>query len=440
MNLKRAGFAISSFILLAGLGFFTPESSSDLKFSQNYPATVCPTNQSEASSVALLPKKGIKIREITSGRNNFRKSSQGSIPLFASPLLVIGNPVTSISLGTSAKNWTSASICTLGTGTSWFLGASGDVTSRSRLMLVNSGLSPSTVEVNIWSEQGAGVTRNFTIGASSEKDIALASFAPGSKKIGLKVVTLSGRVTSFLFDSRKKGLKYLGGDFVPAIPEPAQSLVIPAVLAVGLKSQVATHYLRLLSPTTAEATVSVELVSSNGIFTPIGFDAIKVSAGIVKEIQLVGDFGKKPFALRIVSNQPVLASVYTRAKVKTGSDFAWSGSTNPISDISFNLYGLEPTLTLVGVIITAQITWVDNQGREKKVDVSGEDIYNWKVPANTRTIRIRASTYRGSDFVYGGFTWSNESGIAFLPLTTGSTLESSSRPISDVTVISKQGE
>lgn len=437
MKLKRSGAVIFLFILLAGLGFFMPESSPDTKFSQNYPATVCPTHQSEASSIALLPKKGVKIREITAGRNDFRKSKQGSIPLLASPLLVIGNPVTSISLETSAKNWTAASICTLGTGTSWFLGASGEVTSRSRLALINSGLSPSSVEVNIWSEKGVGVRRNFTIAASSEKVITLASFAPGSKYIGLKVVTLSGRVTSFLFDSRKRGLKNLGGDFVPSILEPAQSLTIPAVLAVGLKSQVATHYLRLLSPTSSDATVSVELVSSVGIFTPIGFDAIKVSAGIVKEIQLVGDFGKKPFALRIVANQPILASLYTRAKVKTGSDFAWSTPVNPIKDISFNLYGLEPTLTLTGSIINAQIIWMDKEGREKKTEVSEEDIYNWKVPANTRTIRILASTNRGSDSLYGGLTWSNENGIAFLPLTPGSNLESSSKPISDVTVISK---
>ena len=53
---------------------------------------------------------------------------------------------------------------------------------------------------------------------------------PGEEAVAVHVATRSGRVTSFLYDQRKKGLSSLGSDFVSSTSSPSTRLVIPTVL------------------------------------------------------------------------------------------------------------------------------------------------------------------------------------------------------------------
>jgi hypothetical protein len=431
----RASIALLIFILVLHIAHLLPQTSSVTEVTQSYPATACPGPVGDAKATALIPNKKIMIREIDRPQSEMRKNNQGAYLMNQGALLVEGNPANTVQIQSRAKRWTTATTCTVSDPTVWFVGGTANVTSQSKIILVNSGLSDAIIDITSYSENGATQPVPFTVKPSSEKVVRVDSLDPGSSRTAIKVVTRSGRVTSYLLDERVKGLNNVGGDFVAPLSAPSRELTIPGLpIKFGDTSKI-EHRIRIMTPGKIDATASVEVISPDGVFIPVGFGNFILKPEEVRDINLSGvDLGKKTFAVKITATEPIVASVFTEVKKGSVSDFLWSSPSQPFGSVSLNFYGLEPTLSFVSERIQIELSWRDNRGKIGSKTLVGEEIANWKVPANTRLISIVNKS--GS---VGSMSWITQDGVAHLPIALSTNLESSTKPIADISVIRPQG-
>ena len=435
MKETRASFALLIFIIIAHIAHLLPQSSSTSIVTQSYPATACPAGVSGAQETALLASKNIEIRNINQPNVELKKNGSGSYPLNRGAILVAGNVANTNVIMTRSGKWTSAATCTISGPVNWFVGGTANVTSQSKLILINSGLSDALIDLTAYSESGSSQSLPVTVRASSEKVVRIDSLSPGSERIVLKVETRSGRVTSYLLDERVRGLSNIGADFVPAISEAGRELVI-AGLAVKLGSSSSIkHTLRLMSVREVDASASVEIISPDGVYVPVEIGEISLNAREVTDIDLSGvDFGSKTFALKINATNEIVASVLSEVKSGSISDFTWSAPSRSFNTVTFNIYGLEPVMSFVGERIILSIAWRDRQGRGNSELIRGDEIVNWRVPPNARLLTINSTNP-----VVAAMSWKSGDGVARLGIAPSTNLESATKPVADIAVIQPRG-
>lgn len=430
---SRAAMALLIFIITAHVAFLLPDSevSKAKEISRSYSVTTCPGPINDSRSTTLLPAKSVGIRDLSRKASGFAELSVGNPNNLKRAIVVAGNPNDSITIQSKNSKWTAAAFCGSGQENSWFVGGTADVTSRSKLILVNSGLSDAVVEVTVFNETGGRIPESITVKALSEKIIRVDSLDPGSSQLVVNVKTIGGRVTSYLLDERVKGLRNLGGDFVSSINDPQTSQVIPGLLAKYGQTGKLSHTLRIMNTSDVESTASVEIISSDGVYIPVELSEIRLDSRKVREIELVDlDLGRTNFGLKIESESPFVASVLTELKSGNISDFTWSIPAISLNEIGFNLYGLEPILTLVGEKIDATIEIKTRDGKNITKNLAGDEIVNWQFPENVRLVRIINRTQ-----VRGAMTWISNDGLTHLALNQAASLESATRPVADISVI-----
>lgn len=431
MKETRASFALLIFMIMAHIAFFLPDSSDSLEISKSYSVTTCPGPINDAKLTALIPSKSIGVRGLAKKTSGFTELSVGNPNNLKSAIVIAGNPDDAIAIQSKPSRWTSAAICGSGSANSWFVGGTADVTSRGKLVLVNSGLSDAIVEVSVFNESGGRNPESITVKALSEKIIRVDSLDPGSASLVINVKTIGGRVTSYLLDERVKGLNNIGGDFVAPISEPNNVQIIPGLFAKYGESGKLKHTLRIMSIEESESTAAAEIISSDGVFIPVALSDIRLKPKQVIDIPLEGfDLGRANFGLKVQSEGKIVASVFTELSSGNISDFSWSSSAAELEEIGFNLYGLEPFLTIVGDEIDATVEIKTREGKEIIKNLSGQEIVNWKIPSNSRLVKILNRTASSA-----ALSWVSGDGITSLPLNRAAALESAARPIADIAVI-----
>jgi len=427
----RASFALLFFIIAAHIAYFLPQVSIESEVSQSYSVTTCPGAVNDSRSTALLPSRQVGIRELVRANASFTKATTSTPALARGAIIVQGDPRNSWVIQTKASRWTSAATCISGAATSWFVGGTANVTSQGKLVLINSGLSDAVAEVATYSEDGPSEPRSITVKALTKREIRIDSLAPGADRLVVKVKVISGRVTSFLVDERVRGLNNIGGDFVAPISTPSTELVIAGLPAAFGSSSTITRTLRLMSTDDVDTNVSVEVLSREGVYVPVELGNIEINAGEVVDIPLENlDLGKGNFGLKITATTSIVASLFSEVKSGSISDFMWSAPSPAFENASFNIYGLEPSITFVGDVIRARIQWRSRDGESFTENLSGAEILNWRVPANTRLITIsNLSSARA------GMSWLTSDGVTHLPIESAATLESAARPRADISVI-----
>ncbi len=431
MKETRASFALLFFIIAAHIAYFLPQVSIESEVSQSYSVTTCPEAVNGSRSTALLPTRQVGVRELARANASFNKPKSGTPTLSSGAIIVEGDPRNSWVIQTKATRWTSAATCISVATTSWFVGGTENVTSQGKLVLINGGLSDAVAEVATYSEDGPSVPRSITVKALTEREIRIDSLLPGANRLVVKVKVISGRVTSFLIDERARGLDNIGGDFVAPITTPSTELVIAGLPAKFGSSSSITRVLRLMSTDEVDTNVSVEVISRAGIYVPVELGNIEINAGEVVDIPIQNlDLGKGNFGLKIMATSAIVASLLSEVKSGSVSDFMWSAPSPSFENASFNIYGLEPSITFLGDQIRARIQWRSRDGKSFSENLSGEEILNWRVPANTRLITI--SNISGAR---AGMSWLTSDGVTHLPIESAATLESAARPRADISVI-----
>ena len=431
MRFKRPLVIAAVVTATLAISNFTPSAITQSDFSENYPPVVCPATPSGESSAISVPSTQTGSRVLGKKTTIYKPARTLRLMQGSSPTILDTKNMTSPVWQIKKGVWAGATICSAPAISQWFVGGAADVTSKGKLILINSGLSEAIIDVEIWSESGARPPKVVTLKANSSVVQNLDSLDPGAKRLALHIAPRSGRVNAFLVDERGRGLKSLGGDMVNASPDPTKVNVIPAIPHIKRSAKALGHTLRVIAPGDVDARISVELISTKGSFIPVGFDDRVIKAGVVTEIALNPQLVPSIFSLRITSDRPIVSSVYSSTYAESKSDFVWSTSTSEMKEYSLAVSGLAPTLVFSGDEISVAISILYTNKKEKKFTVTGEGIATFKVPDNARTINFT----KVGDKIGGGALISTQSGYGYFPLNPGSEISRVLLPSANIRVL-----
>ncbi len=431
MKFKKVGIlaAVIALTLLATNLF--DANTSARRFSKSFPAVVCPPNPAgviTATSVSSKKTPFYRIGNKSTKLINIKTLRYSSV---SDPILLQTEGITPVSFQSRKGVWAGSVICTAPVTSQWFVGGTSDVSSKGVIYLVNSGLSVSIADIFTWSENGEQAVKTITLRANSTATVKLDSLAPGDSDIVVKVVARSGRVNSFLIDERVKGLQKLGGDSVNAILAPSGKFVITGIPQQLVKKKAPSHYLRLFVPGVADANFTLELLSSNGRFIPTGFNERKLTSGKVVEIKLKPEVAKGAFAIKLTSDQPLVAAIRSRATSNGNSDFVWSTPSPALAPLQIAIGGILPKIIFAGDSIAVDLKIEFSNGKVKEQSITGSDLVSWQVPNNAIAITV----IRAGVDNYAGALVAARSGYAFFPIATGAELTKVAIPSSNIRVL-----
>ncbi len=405
------------------------------KFSSSYPAVVCPSTPSGLTTAISLPSSKSQIRSTGTKSLSFIPAQTLRYMQSKAPIILESQGATPVVWQIRKGVWAGSTICSSLQTEQWFVGGSADVTSKGKLILVNSGLSAATVDIEVWNEIGAQPAKALTIKANSYLEVGVDSLAPGSQSLVIKLFTRAGRVTSYMIDERGRGLRALGGDIVNFAPKVSKEVFIPAiphtVRKVGSRTVELPHSLRILVPGELDARITVSIFSTDGSFIPAGLEGKVVKSGSVATLDLNPNLPASRFGVRITSDEPIVASVFSQTVAEGKSDFIWSTAGTELTESNFSIAGLAPQLIFIGERIKVEMVLLSNNGKRKTVRVNGEDIASVKIPDGVRSLSI---TDAGKG-IYAAGLIATKSGYGYFPLTAGSVLTKSSVPMSNIRVL-----
>jgi len=427
---KGAILAAVIVVVLLATNLFEANTNSR-KYSRSFPAVVCPPNPAGVTTVTSVSSKEIPFYRIGNKSTKFADIKTLRYSSVSDPILLQTEGLTPVSFQSRKGVWAGSVLCTAPVTSQWFVGGTSDVSSKGVVYIVNSGLSVSIVDVFTWSENGEQSVRTLTLKANSSAAVKLDSLAPGDSEIVVKVVARSGRVNSFLIDERVKGLQKLGGDSVNSILGPARKFVITGIPQQLVKKKAPTHYLRLFVPGIADANFTLELLSSDGRFIPTGFNERKLVSGKVVELKLKPEVAEGAFAIKLTSDQPLLAAIRSRANSNGNSDFVWTTPAPALAPLQIAVGGISPRIIFAGDAIAIEVRVSFANGKIKKESITGSDLVTWQVPDKAIAITVLNA---GIDNYAGGLI-AAKSGYAFFPIASGAELTKVAIPSSNIRVL-----
>jgi hypothetical protein len=424
--------SICSIVLVTNLINFASTTS---RFSLNYPPVVCPPAGSGLTSAISLASTKVPLRTTGSKTSALKPSQSTRYIQKSNPAIIDAQGATPVAWQFKQGKWAGAAICSSSNSSQWFVGGSADVTSQGKLILVNSGLSGAVADIDLWTETGIQTSKSVTLKSDSFQSIGLDSLAPGSQNLAIHVQTRSGRLNSFMVDERGRGLRALGGDLVNSTENPSKILNIPAIPHLlrtpGKKSSALSHTLRILNPGEVSARIDVEVISTDGTFIPVGFESREIANGKVLALKLDPNMPSGKFGIRISSDQPIVASVYSQTSAQGKSDFIWSTPASELEDFRLAVTGLSPQLVFMGNKINVTLELFYTNGKRKEHKIIGEEIAVFQVPDGVRVLELSGV----SEDVYAGALATSPNGYGYFPLSAGSALTKASIPTSNIRVL-----
>ncbi len=432
--MKRSIYALLALALSFTLATLLTVTTKSSVFSESYPAVVCPPTLSGLSSQISLSSRKTAFQRLSNRSTKTIPFNVLRYPVSKDSLVISATGVTPVVWQSRAGSWAGGAICSGPTSSQWFVGGSSDVTSRGRLMVINSGLSEAIVDVQAYSENGKQPLVSLNLKSKSYIVLNLDSLATGDTSLTVHVLPRSGRINAFMIDELGAGLQSLGGDLVNPITSPSRTLVIPAIPnQIPKKGQKASgsHTLRVLTPSDVDANVTVELLSADGRFIPVGFNSRRISSGIVTELRLSPKISASAFAVRIKSDEPIVAAISSRVTVKGRKDFVWSTPTPALVPMAMAVTGLTPLIAFASDSIAVKVEVTYLNGKKSLATIKGSDIATWRVPNAARSITI----IKASSETYAGALVASANGYGYLPITPGSLLTRVEIPSSNIRVL-----
>jgi hypothetical protein len=431
MKFKKGAILASIIaVLLLATNLFDANTNSR-QYSKSFPAVVCPPNPAGVTTVTSVSSKKTPFYRVGKKSTKLVDIKTLRYSSVSDPILLQTDGQTPVSFQSRTGIWAGSVLCTAPATSQWFVGGTSDVSSKGVIYIVNSGLSVSIVDIFTWSENGEQAIKTLSLKADSSVAVKLDSLAPGDSNIVVEVVARSGRVNSFLVDERANGLQKLGGDSVNAISAPARKFVITGIPQQLVNNKVPNHYLRLFVPGVADANFTLELLSSNGRFIPIGFNERKLVSGKVVELKLTPEVAKGAFAIKLTSDQPLVAAIRSRSTSNGNSDFVWITPAAALAPLQIAIGGISPKIIFAGDAIAVDLRVTFSNGKVKEQSITGSDLVSWQVPNNAIAITVLSA---GIDN-YAGALIAAKSGYAFFPIASGAELTKVAIPSSNIRVL-----
>ena len=422
MKFRRLIYLISVVAAATVIGNLLQADGDSRKYSENYPELVCPNIGGAQTQVSLTTSKKL-VRFLPSKNYNFVPAKTNRLLTNSSSVIVDGAGTSSMAWISKSGVWAGGVNCLAPQEQQFFVGATADVSSKAKLVVINAGLSSSIVDVITFSEN-ASLKKTITVGKNQVSSLNLVTLAPGAKSVALQVIPRTGRVTSYLVDERGRGLQLLGGDIVNSQSGLNKNLWIPGI---AHSSKNKSHTLRILNPGAAATIITVEVLSSDGRYIPVGLDNRKIQGGKVADISFDFDGKQSSFGIRITSDQPIAASVFSRI----GADFTWSTATAPANTGTWAITGLDPTLQFVGTEIEVELKVLMPKKKIISKQIVGTDYATYKLPSGAIGMRIE----RISNNTAAALLVTSQSGIGYLPIVNGSQLTRSTVPTANIGVL-----
>jgi hypothetical protein len=401
-------------------------------YSESYPAVVCPPTIAGLTSQISLTSKKTPFQRLQNRTNKTAPVKVLRLPVNKDSLLFNSEGVAPVVWQSKASSWAGGAVCTGPATSQWFVGGTADITTRGRLMIVNSGLSDAVVDVQSFTENGKQPLRTITVVSRSYLVISTDSLAPGDKYLVVHVAPRSGRVNAFMIDEQSKGLSSLGGDLVNFAPTASKSLMIPAIPhQIKDRSAALPHTLRVLTPGDVDANVTAEVLSADGVFIPVGLTSRSISAGIVTEFQFTPKITSTVLAVRITSTEPVVAAIKSTVTVSGRKDFVWSTPAPALVPLTIAISGLTPLISFAGDRINVSLDVTLNNGKVVRKTIKGTEIATWRAPDAARSFTI---TKVGPD-TFAGALVSSVNGYGYFPIAPGSLLTKIELPDSNIRVL-----
>lgn len=431
MKFKKGAVLAAVIVTVVLVANLFDANTSSRRYSASFPAVVCPPNPAGVITVTSVSSKKTPFYRIGNKSTNLVNINSLRYSSVSDPILLQSEGLTPVSFQSRTGVWAGSVLCTAPSTSQWFVGGTSDVTSKGVIYIVNSGLSVSIADVFTWSENGEQAVKTFSLKPNSIGSVKLDSLAPGDSNIVVRVVARSGRINSYLVDERVTGLQKLGGDSVNAISDPARNFVITGIPQQLVNNKAPNHYLRLFVPGVADANFTLELLSSNGRFIPIGFNERKLASGKVVELKLKPEVAKGAFAIKLTSDQPLVAAIRSRATSNGNSDFVWSTPSPALTPLRIAIGGISPRIIFAGDAIAVDLRVEFSNGKVKEQSITGSDLVSWQVPDNTIAITILSAGKEN----YAGALVAAKSGYAFFPIASGAELTKVAIPSSNIRVL-----
>jgi len=434
MKIARPFKFLAALLIAVVLTSLVSVTNTKSNYTESFPAVVCPPTLVGLSSQISLASKKTLAQPLASRTIRTAPVKVLRLPVPKDSLVITSEGATPVVWQSRANSWAGGALCTGPAPAQWFVGGTADITSRGRLIIINSGLSDAVVEIQAFSENGKQPLKTINISSKNFQTISLDSLAPGDKKLAVQVKPQSGRINSFMIDEQGKGLRALGGDFVNPVNRASKSLLIPAIPNKSLKKgQKATfgHTFRVLTPGEVDTNVTVEVLSADGVFTPVGFNSRAISAGQVTEFILAPNISASAFAIRVSATEPILASVRSSVVLPGGRDFLWSTPTPALTELTTAITGLTPLVVFAGDKIDVSLAITLVNGKVTRETVTGTEIATWRPPADTRSVTIT----KAGQANFAGALVSSVNGYGYFPIAPGSVLTKSQTPDSNIRVL-----
>jgi len=430
-ELSKSLLAPALIVGAVAVAALVPQAKAHLTSHDSYSAVVCPGALGGSSERITLPAKNLPLRAVNGTSATLKPQKAMSIVGVHSPIFISGNPGSEVAFESISGSSTADTACEVGGADQWFIGGSAGVTSQSVLEIINSGLSDSVVQIYPFNSKISLAPISLTIKANSDQQVKLASIVPGDESVALHIVTESGRVTSFLLDHRKSGLKDLGSSFVTPVESAATTSFISGLYGSSGK---AVSMMRFLVPGNINAAVHLTVFSQDGTFTPVGFDSLAVTHQRIVDIALPKFAFSGPYGIEINSDQPILAATLTRTSAASG-DFAWANQLTPISRFRVNLGGVGGEFFFIGKSVALNAQWSDAKGKSQSILISGESSALWSPIGPLGLVTFTPLT---KEAMYGGAILSNGTGgLNYLPLLANALVSGAQLPTPDIRTLAR---
>jgi hypothetical protein len=401
-------------------------------YSESYPAVVCPPTLPGLASQISLASRKTPFQRLQNRTTKTEPVKVLRLPVKKDSLVFASEGVTPVVWQSKSGSWAGGALCTGPATSQWFVGGTADITTRGRLIVVNSGLSDAVIDIQSFTENGKQPLRTITVVSKNYLVIPVDSLAPGDKYLTVHVAPRSGRINAFMIDEQGKGLSALGGDLVNFAPGASKSVMIPAIPhQISRNSKALAHTLRVLTPGDVDASVTAEVLSSDGVFVPVGLTSRSISAGIVTEFQFTPKITSSILGIRITSTEPVVAAIKSTVTVSGKKDFVWSTSAPALVPLTIAITGLTPLVSFTGESINVSLDVTLNNGRVVRKNVKGTDIATWRAPDAARSFTI---TKVGPD-TFAAALVSSINGYGYFPIAPGSLLTKIELPDSNIRVL-----
>ena len=425
------------------------------RYITSYPAVVCPSTGKGLLTAISLTSSKTPYKLIGNSTTTFKPVKVRRYNQASSAAIFESKDMTPAVWQIKSGVWAGATYCKSPISSQWFVGGASDVTSRGDLLLINSGLSPAIADVRIWNEVSQQPSKVVTINPNSQVSVGLDVLAPGSKAIVMQVLSRAGRLSAYVIDERGKGLRSLGGDIVNAATATSKDILIPAIphtvknstaksnKKINKKSNKGSskttpsatsslsHTIRVLNPGDIDARISVEVKSADGSFIPVGLQDLMVPKGRVISLPFDPSLDQGLFGIRVTSDHPIVAGVFSSTLMKGKSDFVWSTAAPALTPYGLSVTGLEPKLVFNGSSVSLTAELIYSNGKTKSVQINGVDFVAYQVPPNVRAINF-SDISKGT---FGAALISTQSGSGYFPLEPGSVLTKSAVPTSSIQVL-----